>query len=669
MAASPETPENGKRLDSWKEIAGYLGRDVRTAMRWEKERGLPVHRVPGKRSVVYALRPEIDDWLRVARSSGNGHAEGTAAPDQGRRRTPNLWVWATLIPLLFGMGTAGLLLSGAGAVPPRLIKPVRLTNDGLYKATLLVAGSTLFYESRDGERQTIMKMAASGDESPSTVPYSAQDMRLVGAYPGRSDLLVLRKGPQGCPFSLWVVHAAGGSDPEMPDVCPEAAALSRDGTALAYTAGNTLYLANGDGANRRLLMRLPSGQDADLGWSPDEKRLWCGLTDNDGTGTSRRLWEIDLGRRSATRILPGWTRAALDMEISAEWKPDGSFLVFAAIHESTAGIWALRGHRSFFDWSGAKVTRLTSNPAGVGYPVFSPDGKKLFATLHSPVRGELVRYDSHVKQFVTWPGMPGLSAGHVAFSPDGKRAAYVTYPEMNLWTMNADGSERRQIGVRAALPQWSPDGRRIAYMGSVPGPNPPTKIRVISAEGGVPSEPVEWPGWQGVPVWTPDGNGLVFGENGETFPIRVSCMLHYFDFRTGKTRDLPGTAGLWTARMSPRGRYVAATTRDQQRLVLYDMRTAHVTELAKFPDSVVGDNPTWSRDGRYIYVDAPLSQDPAIYRIRVADRHLERAASLRGIQRANQWMGAWIGLTPNNEPLIVRQVQGSEIYSWDWVSP
>lgn len=53
-----------KRLDSWKEIAEYLGRDVRTAMRWEQELGLPVHRVPGgQRRGVFALPDEIDAWL------------------------------------------------------------------------------------------------------------------------------------------------------------------------------------------------------------------------------------------------------------------------------------------------------------------------------------------------------------------------------------------------------------------------------------------------------------------------------------------------------------------------------------------------------------------------------------------------------------------------------
>jgi len=58
------SPQARERLDSWKEIAAYLGRDLRTVRRWEKDKGLPVHRVPGgERQAVFAYRAEIDAWL------------------------------------------------------------------------------------------------------------------------------------------------------------------------------------------------------------------------------------------------------------------------------------------------------------------------------------------------------------------------------------------------------------------------------------------------------------------------------------------------------------------------------------------------------------------------------------------------------------------------------
>ena len=52
-------------LNSWKEVAQYLGRGTRTVQRWEQDLGLPVRRPRGKRhSAVMALRPDIDAWVR-----------------------------------------------------------------------------------------------------------------------------------------------------------------------------------------------------------------------------------------------------------------------------------------------------------------------------------------------------------------------------------------------------------------------------------------------------------------------------------------------------------------------------------------------------------------------------------------------------------------------------
>ncbi|MBZ5629467.1 MAG: hypothetical protein LAO06_11450 [Acidobacteriia bacterium] len=75
-------------LNSWKEIANYLGRGVRTVQRWERDLGLPVHRPKGKdRSAVLAFPNELQAWLRrtpvrsldwssPAPNSGNEHGNG-----------------------------------------------------------------------------------------------------------------------------------------------------------------------------------------------------------------------------------------------------------------------------------------------------------------------------------------------------------------------------------------------------------------------------------------------------------------------------------------------------------------------------------------------------------------------------------------------------------------
>lgn len=55
---------NSEVLNSWKEIASYLGRGVRTVQRWEHDLGLPVRRPRGNdRSAVIALKPDLDRWL------------------------------------------------------------------------------------------------------------------------------------------------------------------------------------------------------------------------------------------------------------------------------------------------------------------------------------------------------------------------------------------------------------------------------------------------------------------------------------------------------------------------------------------------------------------------------------------------------------------------------
>src|SRR5690349_23858248 len=65
MAPRPEGPaRESTRLDSWKEIAGYLRRGARTVQRWEREEALPVHRLQHEKlGSIYAYKQELDAWF------------------------------------------------------------------------------------------------------------------------------------------------------------------------------------------------------------------------------------------------------------------------------------------------------------------------------------------------------------------------------------------------------------------------------------------------------------------------------------------------------------------------------------------------------------------------------------------------------------------------------
>jgi hypothetical protein len=76
---------NNQRVDSWKDIASYLGRDVRTAIRWEKDRGLPVRRIPGgQRKAVFAYTTELDAWLTQEGTVPQGTEQASRKPDDGK---------------------------------------------------------------------------------------------------------------------------------------------------------------------------------------------------------------------------------------------------------------------------------------------------------------------------------------------------------------------------------------------------------------------------------------------------------------------------------------------------------------------------------------------------------------------------------------------------------
>ena len=95
--AEGQTPA---RLDSWKAIADYLNRDVRTARRWEQTMGLPVRRLPGRRGhSVFAYPSEIDAWLKstdMTAASATAESVPVSTTAEGSRKEWRRW---TVIPV------------------------------------------------------------------------------------------------------------------------------------------------------------------------------------------------------------------------------------------------------------------------------------------------------------------------------------------------------------------------------------------------------------------------------------------------------------------------------------------------------------------------------------------------------------------------------------------
>ncbi len=97
----------GRRLESWKEIAAYLGRDVTTLRRWEKREGLPVYRLQhNKLGSIYAYTSELDAWRNRQTTAGATDAPDAEAEDQPTRIRPvRRWL------VVGGVAVFGLLVA------------------------------------------------------------------------------------------------------------------------------------------------------------------------------------------------------------------------------------------------------------------------------------------------------------------------------------------------------------------------------------------------------------------------------------------------------------------------------------------------------------------------------------------------------------------------------
>jgi DNA-binding winged helix-turn-helix (wHTH) protein/Tol biopolymer transport system component len=568
-------------------------------------------------------------------------------PDTSRENTKKLVYYGVALVGAFIVLFAAALTLWKGRSQPsgqlRVVRFVQVTNDGQPKSGPMATDGLRIYfnEILPGQIRSLAQVSISGGEVV-RLPTPLGRPQLLDLTPDGLELLLANQEETG--VTLWIQPLVGGSPRRIGSALVNDAAWGPHGATVVYGDRDSVYLMNQDGTDPRKLLSQP-GPPHSFSFSPDGQVLRFSLR----YGESSSVMETSADGTSLRELLRG---------CCGKWTPDGRYFIFQSEHEGRTDLWALSEAGGFSPRTATKrAIQLTAGPLEFHFPISSKDGKEIFAIGHLR-RAEVVRYDSRAREFS--PFFPGISAEGLSFSRDAEWVSYTSYPDGTLWRSRIDGSDRVQLTfppMRVLLPKWSPDGRQVAFSATFPGRS--WNIYLISAEGGTPKQLLPDAEDRVDVNWSLDGNSLFFGSFGGMLhgPHPISIL----DLRTTRISTLPGSVGLSSPRLSPDGRYICATTWDSFRLMLFDFTTQQWTQLSG-PE--VGYQ-SWSHDGRYIYFERKLGHTGSarVERIRVSDRKSETIVDLKNLGRsATGTFTEWIGLGPDDSPLLARDISTGEIY-------
>jgi DNA-binding winged helix-turn-helix (wHTH) protein/Tol biopolymer transport system component len=493
----------------------------------------------------FAVAPSIPGAAEPA-----GEKFAAKPPDGG------IWIfgrWWLLAAAVLAVGLASAIwYTRRPLPPPRISEYTQITHDSRPKDVVGTDGARLYLDI-DSQSQHIAQTAISGGEIRS-IPVPLPNAWMKDLSPDGSTL-IFNSWEGGQPRGLWSLNVPGGSFRQLVDQKGVIdGTWSPDGKSVVYSTTNgEIDVVQSDGTGDHRLIGVQGQNDNGscpvwIAWSPDGSTMRFSW--------KNQFWEMSRDGSGLHPLLPDWHPAS--WQCYGRWTRDGRFFVFLLQEPlpffyptiPAAQLWVLDERRGKFRRERAEPVQLTSGPIRWSVPIPSKDGKKIFAR-GVILRGELVRYDAQSHQFE--PYMAGISAEHVAFSPDGKFVAYVTFPEGILWRANRDGSNPVQLSeppMYPLNPRWSPDGTKILFY------DDRSVSYIISSEGGTPRLllPQEKEA-QSDPNWSPDGRKIVFGSMGSKAIIRI------LDLPNGQITDIPGSQGRWSPRWSPDGRYIYGLTR------------------------------------------------------------------------------------------------------------
>ncbi|MBV9181067.1 MAG: PD40 domain-containing protein [Acidobacteria bacterium] len=526
---------------------------------------------------------------------------------------------------------------------------VQITHDGIAKSSLLSDDSFLYVTEWPQAGQVVAKVSlqnATRTLLSSTVP----NIQALDISRDRTQLLVSSLKTGSSQNQLWTVPLAYGSPRRVGDLRSRDASWSSDGRLLAFAQGSTLYIAPGDGNSARGLLTLPGSVFAPR-ISPDGKRIRFTVADTAHNTTS--IWEIASDGSSPHALFPHWQKAS--RACCGIWTTDGRYYIFQVTESgptTLTTLWAMadRGPRV-----SAAPMQLTGGPISFGSATPAQDGKNIWAIGVQPA-AEVVNYHPRRGRFVSL--LSGVSSTELDFSRDARWVTYVAVPEGTLWRSKADGSGWLKLTSspeRAALPHWSPDGSKIAYVSMQPGR--PSRIAVIPSSGGPPEAVLPESRNQIDANWSPDGNRVMFGYTRDADGINIRMV----DLRSRTVEAVPGSEGLFSPRWSPNGRYIAALSPDFTNVMLFDFGAKKWTKWLTEPARAVS-YPVWSADSRYLYFDDPVTGDESIRRVKVGENRVEGVFKLEAIERYPGPFGLWFGRSSDGSFTFIRDRSTQEVY-------